>query len=162
MTHIFGRSRFFVFFGFLVLLVASCKEQTPDHWKKQTLLKYDFAVDVLAPDSSDYKVIDYGIAKDLSITADGYALTILKMPATTDQVANVLSEKKKYAKQNRFFSKIIEEGDDYFIFEKKIDSLKSYDFRKVKIVGNQEYTFQRSLMGTFSEEEVRMLLTAVE
>jgi len=74
----------------------------------------------------------------------------------------VMNEKLVEAKSHRYFSKIISEEDDGFIFEKNVDGILNYDFRYVKIQGDKEFVFQTGLVGNYSEDDVKSMYASVK
>ena len=72
------------------------------------------------------------------------------------------SELKSDIQKLSFFSKIMEEEDQGFIFEKTLGEDKTYDFRYVRIQGDNEYVFQTGLMGKFTLEQVKDMYEAVQ
>ena len=66
-------------------------------------------------------------------------------------------------KNSPFFSEIIKEDDNGFIFKKTISEDRiNYDFRYVKIQGDKEYVFQTGLIGQFTLDDVEMMYEAVK
>jgi hypothetical protein len=56
----------------------------------------------------------------------------------------------------------MDEDDHGFFYEKDIDGDLRYDFRHIKILGDKEYTFQKGLIGNYTEEQVRNMYDAVK
>jgi hypothetical protein len=148
---------------FLILIVA-CKADVKDTYVIKDFTSYDFPIKFLVPDSIEIKKSDLGFMLDLTIKGpSNFNLQVFSNDATTSDITKLLEEKKQEVKLGPFFSKMIEEGDKGFIFEKKIDSTRTnYDFRVVKIQGSKEYVFQTALIGKFSLEEVTRMYESVQ
>lgn len=128
------------------------------------LLEYGVPLKVNAPEGSTVVVDDLGVWKDITIkdTSD-FNLQIIASQSTTFDKSKIVADQLKSVKESVYFSKIIEEYENGFIFEKKIDENNiNYDFRYVKLNGDKEYIFQRGLLGTFSEQAVRNMYQAVQ
>jgi len=82
--------------------------------------------------------------------------------SNTTLVSEVLNGQMKMVKTDQYFTKVIEEHDNGFIFEKDIDGNVNYDFRYIKLIGDQEYIYQTGMMGTFTEEAVRAMYKSVQ
>jgi len=87
---------------------------------------------------------------------------ILKSVTNTSNAKDALSAQMKLVKGDRYFSKVIEEYENGFIFEKKIDDNVNYDFRYVKLIGEDEYIYQTGMIGTYTEESVREMYNSVQ
>ncbi len=150
-------------FLFFVILIVSCKSENTN-LKALDLLEYGVPLKVNAPEGSVVTVDDLGVWKDITIQDDKeFNLQIIASQSTTFDKAKIVADQLKSVKESPFFSKIIEEYENGFIFEKKIDEENiNYDFRYVKLNGDKEYLFQRGLLGTFSEQVVRTMYEAVQ
>lgn len=125
-------------------------------------MSYGLPIAIAAPEGAEVIVEDMGILKDLTVKkGDEYYVQILSFRASSNNINKLKSESLAEVKGGRFFSKIIQEDEAGFIFEKKIDENINYDFRYFKIQGDSEYSFQTGLIGTFTEEQVRDMYTSV-
>ena len=149
-----------VLFG---LSFASCKTDKSASYPSNDLLKHGFAISVKAPEDATITSDDYGIMQSLSIQKGSeYDVQIFKSETTTTNVKEALQGQITLVKSDQYFSKIIEEYDSGFIFEKKIDENINYDFRYVKLIGESEYIFQTGMIGTYTEEDVRAMYKSVQ
>lgn len=156
-------SKYIFLFAVLIFSFLSCKTDKSSSYPSKDLLKHGFAISVKAPDNVEIKSDDLGIMQELSISnQDDYNIQILKSITTTTNIKEALVGQMNLVKSDLYFSKIIEEYENGFIFEKNIDDNINYDFRFVKIVGEEEYVFQTGMMGTFSEESVREMYKSVQ
>lgn len=150
--------------GFLFLLACQ-KDQTLE-WKETSLLACcQLPISVLAPDSVDIKSSKLGgLFKDVTIKGgDDYFVQVYASEATTNDVARIKSDQLKQVKEFRFFSKIVEEDENGFLYENIIDSTNvNYSFRYVTVGGDTEYIFQPGLTGLFTEEQARRMYEAVQ
>jgi len=146
-----------------VSLFASCKSDPLQDMKKTELMSYGFPIAVHVPEGAEIKKSDFGIMQDLTIQAgEDYYVQVFSSDANTIDMKKVLEEKIVEAKSHPFFSKIISEESNGFIFEKKIDDIINYDFRFIKIQGDKEFVFQTGLVGNYSEEDVKAMYASVK
>lgn len=145
----------------ITFLLFSCGGST--NTSRLDLMSHGLPIAINAPDSAEVVVDDLGIWKDVTVKhGDDYFIQILSSKATSLDINKLKSESLAEVKAGRFFSKIIQEDDAGFVFEKKIDEKINYDFRHFKIQGDSEYSFQTGLIGTFTEDQVRNMYTSVK
>ena len=154
----------YIFFILLSgVLLWNCKTDKTANYPSKDLLKHGFAISVKAPENAEIKSDDFGIMQELTIASgNDYNVQILKSVSNTTNVKEALDAQMKLVRGDIYFSKIIEEYDNGFIFEKKIDDNVNYDFRYVKIIGEDEYIYQTGMIGTFAEESVREMYKSVQ
>lgn len=146
-----------------VFVLISCGGDKSKNYPSTDLLKHGFAISVKAPENSEIKSDDFGVMQELTIkSGDYYNVQILKSKTNTTDVSLAVRGQKNIIKTDQYFTKLIEEYDNGFIFEKDIDGNINYDFRYVKIIGDQEYVYQTGMMGTFTEEAVRTMYESVK
>lgn len=149
----------------LLSLLTACKDGgNANGWKSLDLLQYGLPVTIQAPAESTVEKQDMGVWQDITVkSGDDYYVQLLCSNTTTLDVAKVKTGILEEVKNGPFFSKIVEDHPDGFIFEKKVSEERiNYDFRYIKIMGDKEYVFQTGLIGTFSEEAVRKMYKAVQ
>ncbi|MEL7021354.1 MAG: hypothetical protein AAGK47_07100 [Bacteroidota bacterium] len=155
---------------FFLLLISlfywGCQPDANTGMDSLDLMRYDIPVTILAPDSVEVKTLDLVVQKDVTVKSknnNDYYVQIYAADATTNDVAQLKSEQMEEVKSNRYFSKIVEEQTDGFIYETKVDSnMINYGFRYVYLQGDKQYTFQTGLIGTFTAEEVKTMYDAVQ
>ena len=147
----------------IAIIIVSCKADPLSDMKKTELMSHGFPIAMYVPDGAEIKKTDFGVMQDLTIKAgDNYYVQIFSSDLMTLDMKVVMNEKLVEAKSHRYFSKIISEEEDGFIFEKNIDGTINYDFRYVKIQGDKEYVFQTGLAGNYTEEEVKAMYASVK
>ena len=148
----------------VVLILFSCKSSPNSSYEELDLLSYGMPIEILAPPGADVKTEDLGVIKGVIVRSDenNYNVQVYSSNALTIDIDKAKRQLVEDVKKTRYFSKILEEEDQGFIFEKDIDGTIIYDFRYIKILGDQEYIFQKGLMGTYTEEEVRNMYEAVK
>lgn len=147
----------------VMALVVSCKGDPLAEMQKTELMSHGFPIAVFVPEGADIKKGDFGVMQDLTIKAgDDYYVQIFSSDAHTTDVKKVLNDKLSEAKSHPYFSKIIQEDEQGFIFEKDVDGKLNYDFRYVKLQGDKEYVFQTGLIGNYTEEQVRAMYQSVQ
>lgn len=147
--------------GFAFMLFG-CKSETPK--TELDLLEYGLPISIQAPNDPNITIDDLGFWKDVSVKkGDDYFVQIIASDAATIDVNKVKQDQLKSVMDAPFFSKIVEEDTNGFIYEKKIDENNiNYDFRFVKIQGDKEYIFQTGLIGTFTEDQVKSMYNSVQ
>ncbi len=150
----------------LILLVqfAACKEKSSDNFVDLDLMSNGIPLKIKAPVGAEVNVNDMGIIKDISVTAKpGFALQIMMSSVTDYDVDKLIASELAVVKNAKYFSKIVSEDKSGFIYEKDIDGKLNYDFRIIKIQGENEFDFQRSLgIGTYTLDDVKMMYEAVK
>ena len=152
-----------------LLLLLSCKggdgaKKAIDGLSELDLLPHGLPITIQAPTGADVVFSDMGIMKDVTVKGDGnYSLQISSGVATTYDVATIKTELKSQVQEAPYFDEILEEGENGFIYRKKITEDRiNHDFRFVKIKGDQEYIFQTGLMGQYTLEEVKAMFSSVQ
>jgi len=150
-----------------VLCLCSCKEGTTSTQSSLSdldLMSYGLPIKIKAPEGAEVVAEDMGIIKDVTVKGDGnYFLQIMGSEMTTSDIKTIISSQMEAAKKGPFFSEIISEDETGFIFKKEVTPERvNYDFRSVKIQGDQEYVFQTGMMGKFSLDEVKMMYASVK
>jgi hypothetical protein len=125
-------------------------------------MKYGLPISVMAPEGVEIGKDDLGIIQGAWLKAEGYYIQIYSSSITTTDLAKVMIDKKTEVETGIYFSKIMDEDDHGFFYEKDIDGDLRYDFRYIKILGDKEYTFQKGLIGNYTEEQVRNMYDAVK
>ncbi len=144
-----------------VLFLFSCKNET-SKFVDLDLMSKGLPIKIKAPADAIVTANDLGLMQDITVQkGETYNLQILASTAATIDQAGLLADKKKEVENGPFFSKIVSETKDGFIFEKKIDETVNYDFRVLKIQGDKEYIFQTALLGKFALEDVQNMFASV-
>lgn len=147
---------------FSLMIIGSCGSKS-SKYPSTDLLKHGFSISVKAPADAKIASDDLGVMKELTIqSGEEYNVQILKSNSNTTVVSEALAGQMKMVKSDTYFTKVIEEHDNGFIFEKDIDGNVNYDFRYIKLIGDQEYIYQTGMMGTYKEEAVRTMYESVQ
>ena len=148
------------------IFLSNCENDPSKNWKPKDLISWGIPITILAPDSIDVRSQDYsGWMKDVTIKGDtdDFFIQIYATNATTTDLAKVKSEQVNAVKDMRYFSTIVKEEENGFIYETMIDSAAtSYGFRHIQIKGDKEYVFQTGMVGSFTLEEVENMYDAVK
>jgi len=151
-----------ILFYCLLIHFISCKPSATSSYEELDLLSYGMPISVLAPPGAEVKKEDLGVMQSIIVKGEQYNVQIYSSQSQTIDVEKAKRQALEDAKNGRYFSKIIEEEDGGFVFEKDVDGTIIYDFRHIKIMGDKEFIFQKGLMGTYTEEEVRTMYEAVK
>ena len=140
----------------------SCKSPA-SNLQDLDLMSENIPLKIKAPADVSVKKKDMGVFKDITIknNDDFYIQITAGQVYNNDEKARKLEELES-VKDLVSFSRIVQEDQSGFIFEKKKGDNLTYDFRRVKIQGDQEYLFQTGLIGSFSLEEVELMFDAVK
>jgi len=146
----------------VVVCLFACKSDPKSKYPKLDLMQYGFPLEIYAPEGAVVEKSDLGVMSDVTIKGeDGYYVQIFGSEATTTDATAVKNAQLSDVKAGPYFSKVVEEYDDGFIYERKIDERINYDFRLIKVQGDKEYIYQTGLVGTYSEQQVRDMMEAV-
>lgn len=146
---------------FFILLLIACKSSPIADFKEIDLMKYGLPISVLGPENVEIGKDDLGPIQGAWIKGEGYYIQVYSSETSTTDVSKALIDKKGEVEGGAYFSKILDEDENGFFYEKDVDGDTRYDFRHIKILGNKEYTFQKGLIGNFTQEEVRTMYDAV-
>lgn len=151
------------FLFLLIAVLAACQKDVQDEWKPLDLLPYSVPVTILAPDSVDVNSQNLGgVIQDVTIKAPGYSIQIYGTDLETNDLARLKAEQLSEVKNNRYFSRIVQEEANGFIYENLIDTMLNYNFRYVLPRGDKLYTFQTGIVETYSLPEAKRLYQAVK
>jgi len=141
----------------------ACKPDPTSGLVDLDLMSYGVPIKIKAPQDAEVVAKDMIVMKDVTIKKDGFYVQLLYSDAITHDPVKTLTEQRNTVESGPFFSKMVQEEEHGFIFEKKIDEDNiNYDFRFVKIRGGKEYIFQTGLIGKYSLEEVQKMYAAVQ
>jgi hypothetical protein len=122
------------------------------------LLEYGIPITLDVPDSADIKAMDWGIQKDVSIKGGSwYDMQIFSSKVGNHKLEAVVKDVKESVEEGTYFSKFITVETDGFVFEMMIDTMLNYDFRHIKVQGDNEYLFQAGMSGSYSQKQVEQL-----
>ncbi len=144
-------------------MLVSCSTGKKE-MKALDLMSYGVPLKVKAPEGTKVKVKDMSIYKDITLKAGkDYFIQIISTSATTDNISKIKEELLSEVKQNPFFHKIILDEKNGFVFEKQItDSTFNYDFRYIKLQGDNQFTFQTGLFGLFTKDQTLNMYNSVK
>lgn len=157
--------RYLIFSSIAILSCIACSNDAAiSDMKPLNLLKYNVPLTILAPDSAKVQTMDLVVQKDVSIkSGEDFYIQLFMSDATETNVSKLIIGLKADVKKGAFFSKFVQEDENGFIFENAIDSTRqSYDFRYLKIQGDNEFEFRTGLIGSFTLPEVKRMYKAVQ
>ncbi len=148
----------------LAFFLFQCQGDQQDEWKSVDLLEHGIPLSVQAPDSIEVEKMNLGgILQDVTLRrGDDYFIQIYASDASTNDISKLKADQLAEVKTNRFFSKIVEEDEQGFIYETQIDSLINFGFRYIHLQADREYIFQTGLTGTYTLDEVKRMYQAVQ
>ncbi|MDX1685811.1 MAG: hypothetical protein R3275_11290 [Saprospiraceae bacterium] len=153
--------RFGISWLFVLVLMIACSTESND-WKETSLLDYGVPITILAPDSLDVKRSSIGFQEDITIRSDDdFHVQIFVSDAVTDDLSKAIKAQRESVQENPYFYAFVDEQEDGFIFENRIDSTQTFGFRHVRLMGGKEYVFQEPLVGSLSEEQATEMFEAV-
>jgi hypothetical protein len=148
--------------GFMIVLsVISCKQANV---KTGTdLMKYGIPYTIQAPADVSVQKVGSGSLSDVNVkNGSDYDVQIFMGAAHTLDMTKLKQLKKEQVIAHPEFSKIVEEYDSGFLFEKKNAlSERSFDFSIVKIMGDKEITFEAGNSKPFNEAEVKAMVNSI-
>lgn len=155
----------YIFSLLFCLCMVACATDSGTTWSALDLTGHRVAVTIMAPDSATVSSRSIsGIIQDVTIKSpeDNYSVQVLGSRANTNDMAKLKAEQLDLVRTNRYFSQIIEEEANGFIFENMIDTTAIYGFRYIIYQGDQEFVFQNGLAGTFGLEDIKAMYAAVK
>ncbi|NND09430.1 MAG: hypothetical protein HKN87_23905 [Saprospiraceae bacterium] len=127
-------------------------------WSEKDLLEYGIPMTLVMPDSAKVNIVEWGIQKDITLVGDDwYNLQLFSARASTHDKKKLKAELLENVQQGRFFSEVTIDEEDGFVFAIQIDTLLNYDFRHVKIQGDQEYIFQAGMSSSYDKDQINQL-----
>ncbi len=154
------------YFLLLLLFVAgACQSEDHSDWKSKDLLPYGIPLTVMAPDSVVVNAGDMvGSMQDVTLQGgEAYNLQIFADDANTNDISQVKADQIALVKEQRFFSRIVEEEENGFIYEYLIEQDNpTYGFRYIILQGDREFIFQPGLSSMYTLEEAQALYDAVK
>jgi hypothetical protein len=157
--------KFLGLFVLLSLLMVDCKPADPvGAYDDLDLMSYGLPIKIKAPSDAVVKSENLGFIQDVTIKGDdNFYIQIQSGTATTTNITSIKDEYLNTLKSGKYFSKIIEEEDAGFIYEKDLGNGNlNYDFRYIKVQGDKEYIFQRGLVGQYTIDEIKAMYNAVK
>lgn len=143
--------------GTLLLFVACQSAGDGLSMVEKDLLSYGVPITIQVPDSADIKSMDWGLQKDITIKDGWFNLQIFSSRALTHSMDKLKANHLDEIRRGPYFSQVMTEDPDGFIFEVTVDSVNNYDFRHLKIQGDNEYVFQAGMLGNFTLEQIEHL-----
>ena len=151
-----------IFFLFSLALLVSCGEpQSELH--DLDLLSHGMPVSLKAPEGSEISKSSIAFQQEVVIKgSDNFNVLVSMDDVMLRDEAKLKEQKLSQAKENRYFFRVVEETENGFIYENRIDSTNSsYGFNYVRVKGDKEYIFQNARTGIFTLEEVKRMFEAV-
>jgi hypothetical protein len=149
----------------LVITSFACQKDAGSDWVTHDLLENGVPITIQGPDSIKVVVTDaLGVIQDITVDSpdDNYHLQIYASDATSDDIALIKADLISDVRRNPFFTKVIEEDEQGFIYEMMIDSTNYYSFRQVHVQGDKEIIFQSGIAYTFTLDEAQRIRDAVK
>jgi len=145
-------------------LLVGCQNEDGNNWQSLDLLEYGLPITVQAPDSTTVNASDLGIMQDVTlkgVSDPEYYIQIYASKANNTDVAQIKSDQVSDVRGNPYFSRIVEEDEQGFIYETAIDSTNYYSFRYIYLQGDKEFIFTTGLAKTFNLEQVQQMYEGV-
>jgi hypothetical protein len=150
----------------LLILFQSCKKDKSriEGFKERDLITEGIPLKIQAPEDAEVNIKVENFYKDISIKkGKDYSVQITGTEALTNVIDDVRKELENEVKKNPYFSEIIIDEPNGFVFEKKTtDGSMIYDFRYIKIEGNQQFVFQTGIYSEFNKDEVMKMYNSVK
>lgn len=147
-----------------IIILFACKHTDQGTKNGRTdLMKYGVPYSIKAPADIQVTKIGQGDLTDVSVKNNsGYDVQIFMGSARSSDISKIKENKKVIFASNPFFSKIVEEYEDGYLFEKtNQEGKKSYDFIIIKVIGSNEINFQCGNSKEFSEKEVKEMVKSI-
>jgi len=149
----------------VVILFAACSGNEDGYLKPLNLLEYGIPLTILSPDSVDITKANLVVQDEVTIKSqksDDFEIRIYFGDATISSLADVKTQQMQFIKDAGLYSKTILDEPDGFIYESSIDpTLFSYGFRRILLMGDQEYIFQ-SGSGIYTQKQAEEMYHATK
>jgi hypothetical protein len=131
--------------------------------KPLDLHPYGIPVKIMAPDSAIVRMKDYSIMKDITVQKDDwYYVQIFQSTTSGNDTEEIKRNQLESVRQDKNFKEIVREDESGFIYEKQLSNDQlAYDFRYIKIIGDQEIIFQTGITGIYTLENVEIMYESV-
>ncbi len=141
------------------LLLFACQGESLPKLQPLNLMSYGFPITIMAPDSASVDKSLGGIIEELTVKGKGnFGLLVQSSMATETDAKVIKSEELELVKERDYFSKLIQDDENGFLYETVIDSVNiSYEFFKVKVQGDKEYRFRTPYTGSYTEKEAKRI-----
>lgn len=148
----------------LCIFLIGCSKDPAANLKPQNLLSYGVPLTIMAPDSATIKKEDWGSMLIVTVKkGKDYDLQVQASDASSTDIATLKAQKIIDVKNERYFSKIIKEDENGFVFETAPDSTTNfYGFRFIMVQGDKEYVIQNGLAGNYTLEQAEFMYEAVK
>jgi hypothetical protein len=142
------------------LFTFSCTSKSKPSGPGTDLLKYGIPDRILVPVNSTIAPLGSGKTTGITITAENdLEVQGIMTFSLTKNYQKLLLDKKREISSDPYFVKIVEETDNGFLFEKQVtEKAKAYDFRVLKIIGDQELTYLCGIKKEYTEAEVKEMM----
>ena len=146
------------------VIFSSCSGEKKQEVETLDLMSYGVPIQVKAPIGTEVKTIDMGIYTDITLKkGEDYSIQIISTSATTNDINTLKAERLEEVKKNPYFSKVILDEKNGFVFEKKLtDSTFNYGFRYIKLQGDNEFSYQTGLYGLFTKDQTMTMYESVK
>ncbi len=155
------KSIFIFIFLIVLFLTNSCKNNSSDtnDWVTKDLLTEGIPLKILAPVDVIVKVGIENHYKKVSLqSGKDYFIEIIATESGSNDLKKIKSELLQEIKKQKNFSKILDDSENGFLFEKKKpDGDVSYDFRYLKSDGYQQFVFQTGMYSDFSLSQAKIM-----
>jgi hypothetical protein len=156
--------RSWLFFVAFIFLLCSCGEGEREGYRDLDLMAYNIPVTIEAPDSAE--VISgslSGVMDDITVRSpeERFNVQILASAAQTNDMTRLKADALELVRDNRYFSRIVREDPNGFIFENTIDGTSAYGFRYIVYQGDREIIFQNAFDGVFTLDEIENMYASV-
>ena len=155
---------FFIALVLFTCCFAGCTKKQSVKLVDLDLMTYEMPIMIKAPADAEIKKMDLIVQKDITVkSGDDFYLQIFESDVTERDPKQVKEDLLKTVQENPYFSELIQEDANGFIYKTQIDSAQeNYSFRYVRIQGDKEYTFQTGMIGQFTLDQVRTMYNAVK
>ena len=148
----------------IFVFILGCSSDPMAGLSPNNLLQYGVPLTIMTPDSVNIKKEDWGSMQIVTIkNGKDYDLQIQSSEASSTDAAVIKAQKIIDAKNERYFSKIIKEDENGFVFETQPDSTTNYyGFRFITVQGDREYIIQNGLAGNYTLEQAEFMYEAIK
>ena len=145
------------------LVILACQNEKTQPLKPLNLLQYGIPLTIMAPDSATIKKENWISQSGVTIKAKDFDVQVWASEASVTDLPTLKASTLAEVEDERFFSRVVKEDPNGFLYENKIDSTTLYyGFRHIRVQGDRKYVIQNGLAGNFSLEQAEYMYDAIK
>ncbi len=149
--------------GFVTLYLCISCDSKQQSKGAVSLMKFGIPVELSAPKDVELSQVGKGNLTHVAVkNSAGYDIQVFMTTAVSQDLTWLKQQKKEMITAHPNFTKIVEETNEGFIYEKtESDGTLSYDFVHVKLQGDKEISYMGGNSSVFTEKDVKEMISSI-